>query len=398
MVVLIAKKGKEKKMKNFYPWLFKDELEDIIGNPEDLKKPGLANLFSSDKEFIGKGLYIPSSRKIFKLMTHKDEKIDKTFFIRRISRALSIREERFPEPFYRLINSESDFIPGLIVDRYGNYLVVQFRDTAIKTLEGQILDALIEIIKPKGIQERNDFEHVEDVNIVQVNKTVYGEIPDSVIIQENNLKILVNLKSGQKTGFFYDQRKNRHLTMKIAQSFSGKLGIDLYCYTGGFALNMAYSGMKVIAVDKSTEDIELAKENARLNSLEDKVTFLNIKVEDFLDESVSKNLKSQFIVFDPPSLIKNKSEKRKAFKILSELIGKSIDLIDEGYLSFSSCAYNIDLKLMVEILRIQAGDQRKILRVFDQTFQDIDHPWILQIPESLYLKTLWLIIEKGEFL
>lgn len=398
MIILIAKEGKEKKVENFYPWLFKDEVKDIIGSSDELKKPGIANLFSSDNRFVGRGLYIPNSRKIFKLLTFRDEKIDKSFFIRRISRALELRKKEFLTPFYRLVNSEADFIPGLIVDRYDDYLVVQFRDTSIKFFEKEIIESLVELLEPKGIQERSDFEHVEDPNFVQQNRTVFGEIPDRLLINENGLKILVNLKSGQKTGFFYDQRKNRYISRKIAEKFKGKTGLDLYCYTGGFALNMALSGMKVIAVDKSDEDIELAKENAKLNGLNDRITFLSVHVEDFLESSIGENLKSAFIVFDPPSLIKTKTEKRKAFGILSELIGKSFNLIDEGCFSFSSCAYNIDLELMVEVLRIQAGDQRKILRVINQTFQDVDHPWILQIPESLYLKTLWLIIEKGEFL
>jgi len=396
MVVLIAKKGKEKKIKNFYPWLFKDEVDDIIGDPEAISKSGLCNLFSKSGEFLGRGLYIPNSRKIFKLLSYKDEKIDHEFFIKRIQRAISIRERDFRTPFYRLINAEADFIPGLIVDRYADYLVVQFRDTAIKTLENHILEALIDLLNPKGIQERSDFEHVEDFNFTQTNETVYGEIPDRIILEENNLKILVNLKSGQKTGFFYDQRKNRNIARSIAKKFEGETGLDLYCYTGGFALNMSYSGMNVIAIDKSKEDIELAKENAKINNLDRKITFLDARVEDFLEEK--RELKAKFIVFDPPSLIKNKSEKRKAFKILSELIGKSLNLIDEGCFSFSSCAYNIDLELMIEILRIQAGDRKKILRVLNHTIQDIDHPWILQIPESLYLKTLWLIIEKEEML
>lgn len=398
MIILIAKKGKEKKVENFYPWLFKDEVKDIIGSSNELKEPGIANLFSSDNRFIGKGLYIPNSRKIFKLLTFKDEKIDKSFFVRRISRALELRQKEFPNPFYRLVNSEADFIPGLIVDRYEDSLVIQFRDTSIKLFESDIVEALIEVLKPKGIQERSDFEHVEDLDFIQQNRTIFGEIPERLLIKENGLKIFVNLKSGQKTGFFYDQRRNRLISRKIAEKFKDKIGLDLYCYTGGFALNMALSGMKVMAVDKSTEDIELAKENAKLNDLTDRITFLNARVEDFLESSISESLKSNFIVFDPPSLIKSKTEKRKAFGILSELIGKSFNLIDEGCFSFSSCAYNIDLDLMVEVLRIQAGDQKKILRVINQTFQDVDHPWILQIPESLYLKTLWLSIEKGEFI
>ncbi len=384
MTIIKLKKGKEKKVLNNYPWIFRDEISDIIRSGKDI----ICNVFSHKDEFLGKAFLNEGSNKYLYMLTKKDENVDRNFVKKRIIKAKNLREEYYKNPYYRLVNAESDFLPGLIIDRYGEYFSVQIRLKAMENFKNEIIEILNEIFSPKGIYERSDFESMKKESLSRNSGILYGKIPDKIQIFENELNFFVDIKNGQKTGFFFDQKETRKALQELAKY--KKSGLDLYTYTGSFALNMAKSGLEVDAVDKSAPDIELAKENASLNGL--KVNFI---VNDAM-EYIKKSKKSyDIIILDPPSLIKTKSQIRWVKNYLKDLIRNSIEhLNDRGIIVFCSCAYYINIDVMTEVLRMASGDAGKYLRIIKQTFQGYDHPWILQIPETLYLKCLWVEVNE----
>jgi 23S rRNA (cytosine1962-C5)-methyltransferase len=386
MIIVKLKKDKEKKIKNGYLWIFKDEISEITGEKKDGE---ICNVFSSNFEFIGKGIFSKSSNITVKILSLNDEDINEDFFYKKFFKALKIRTN-FGNS-YRFFHAEADGIPGLIIDKYEKFLVVQFRNKGVENKKSEILSALIRVFKEdiKGIYERSDFETSSQENLDRNTGLLYGENPpDRFIIEEEGIKYIVDIKNGQKTGFFFDQRKNR---VYIRQFSKDAIGLDAYSYTGGFALNMAkYGAKKVVAVDKDEYALELLKENAKLNGVEIETVYDD--VEHYLD-----NTEYQFnlMMLDPPSLIKKKTERLKGvqiFKKISELGIKKLD--NYGILSLCSCAYQADISLLIEALRRSVENEGIMLQSLDIITQSNDHPWILQIPESLYLKCFWVRVIK----
>ncbi|SHE87455.1 23S rRNA (cytosine1962-C5)-methyltransferase [Marinitoga hydrogenitolerans DSM 16785] len=384
MIIVKLKKGKEKKIKNGYLWIFKNEISEITGEKIDGE---ICNVFSSNFEYIGKGIFSNSTNITVKILSLKDEEINESFFYNKFIKALKLRNN-FGKS-YRFFHAEADGVPGLIVDKYNEYLVVQFRNKGVENKKNEIIDALLKIFdnEIKGIYERSDFETSSKEDLKRNTGRLYGvEPPDNFIIEEEGIKYIVDIKNGQKTGFFFDQRKNR---LYIRQFSKNAIGLDAYSYTGGFALNMAkYGAKKVIAVDKDEYALELLKQNAKLNGVEDVIETIYEDVELFLNNS---NAIFNLVMLDPPSLIKKKAERFKGVQIFKKISELGIKRLSNfGILGLCSCAYQADITLLIESLRRSVENKGIMLQNLDIITQSNDHPWILQIPESLYLKCLWV--------
>ncbi len=380
MRVVYLRNGVERKIKNFYPWIFRDEVKEIVG-----EEGYIANVFSRKGDFLGKGFFSKSHITV-RMLTSKDEEIDEEFFLRRIRKARLKRN--FPDDqSFRLVHAEGDFLPGVIVDKYKDGFVVQFRTKGAEALKEKIVNAILGTTNASFIYERSDFETSSREDLERRKGPLYGKTPEVMTIEENSLKFIVDIAHGQKTGFFFDQRKNR----KLVRTLPGKSALDLYTYTGGFALNLAASGFDVTGVDKSEDDIEIARENARINNL--KVEFVSADVFEFL-RRISR--KFDVVIADPPSLIKKKSEKKKAISILSQLTNLVKDVLNiGGIFVVCSCAYNIDMHALIESMRRGIEGEGLIWNILNITYQDTDHPYIAQIPETLYLKCIWARLEEG---
>jgi len=380
MWVVFLKKGKERKVKNNYPWIFKDELEGFVG---DGKSGDIASVFSHDKEFLGKGFFNPNARIAVRMITGRDEHIEHVFN-QRILRAFEKR--KFPTSFYRVVHGEADGLPGLIIDRYGDGFVIQVRCKGMELMKDLIKKVLVENFSPSFIYERGDFETRSDEDLERKNGPLYGKTPERMILTEHDIEYVVDVKRGQKTGFFLDQRMNRFLV----RNTDGKKALDLFCYTGGFSLNLAKSGFEVIGVDVSQDAVDTARENARRNSLE--VSFEKADVFEFLENC---NDRFDVVVADPPSLIKRKEERKRGIDYFKKLVSAISEHLEEGgMMVLCSCAYQMDINLMIESIRKGVEGKGRIWRVEKITFQDVDHPWIAQIPESLYLKCVWARYER----
>jgi len=385
---IVLKKGKEKKIKNFYLWIFKDEVENF----EKVRKEPIqiVDVKSSTGEFLGKAFFNPKSHIVARILTRENEKINADFFKTRIKNAIERRKKlKIKSDAIRLIHAEADEIPGLIVDKFANYLAIQTRIAGIENFKHEIVKILTDTAKISGIYERNDMESRKEEGLEISSGELYGHVPRYVQIEENGLKFIVDLHYGQKTGFYLDQRDNRKKVKELIHK--GDRVLDLFCYSGAFSIYCASAGANVIGVDSDRSATDLARENAKLNQVNDKVTFLTADAFETVEQMANSAEKFDLIIIDPPAMTKTKKGAEGVKWAFHKLILNSLKMLEPGgKLVVSSCAYHISLDILQEAIRFASNDLGKRLRVIDVTFQPEDHPWILQMPETLYLKTIYL--------
>lgn len=386
------KKGKEKKIKNFYLWIFRDEIENF----ERLKNEPvqIVDVKSSTGEFLGKAFFNPKSHISARILTRDNEKINANFFKKKITEAIDRRKKsKIKSNALRLIHAEADEVPGLIVDKFDNYLVLQTRIAGMENFKHEIVTILTDVLKVSGIYERSDMESRKEEGLEITSGELYGHVPRYVEIEENGLRFIVDLHYGQKTGFYLDQRDNRKKVKEMIKA--GDRVLDLFCYSGAFSVYCASTGATVIGVDSDRSATDLARENAKINKLSDKVTFLTADAFEIAESMANSDEKFNFIIIDPPAMTKTKKGAEGVKWALHKLIFNALKMVETGgKIMVSSCAYHISLDMLQEAIRFAGNDAGKRLKVIDITFQPEDHPWILQLPETLYLKTVFLEVLK----
>ena len=378
----ILKKGKEKRVFSMHPWIFKSDIDRIEGNciPGDI-----VEIISSRGRFLAKGFYNPNSQIALRIMTYRDEKIDRDFIFSRVHDAVEYRRTFADLRSCRLIFAESDRLPALIVDSFSDILVLQCLALGMERFKNDIVDALIEEMHPKGIWERNDVP-VRKLEGMEMNTgLLYGEVPDRVIIQENGILFHVDVKEGQKTGFFLDQKENR---AAIEPFVRGKNVLDCFSHTGSFALHAGKFGAKeVTGVDISEYACEFARSNAVLNSLEDKVGFKTANVFDLLSEQSRKGTKYDVIILDPPAFTKTRSAVEGAMRGYKEINLRALKMIKtDGFLITCSCSQHVSREMFQNMVLDAAKDAHVILRQIEFRTQGKDHPILPGAPETEYLK------------
>lgn len=385
-VILIS--GKEKKIVNFYPNVFKDEVKTIVG---DIKNGDVVDVCSADGAFVGRGYVTDSTSAFVRVLTTKDEKIDKNFILEKIRRAYKKREHLFNETnCVRAFFSEGDGIPELIIDKFEKYVSVQFRNSGVEAFRQEIINSIKKVMKPKGIYERSDVENRTLEGVEQKTGVIFGEIPERVIMEDNGLKYNIDIIDGQKTGFFLDQRDSRKFIRKYLNKDTRFL--DVFSSSGGFSMAALKEGCKkVTAIDKEPHALELCRENYALNEYTG--DFVTMEGDAFLllKTLVGRGEKFDVITLDPPSLIKRKADIHKGRDFFFDLCDDSFKLLsDNGILGIITCAYHISLQDLIEVTRMAASKNGKLLQVIGINYQPEDHPWILHVPETLYLKALWV--------
>lgn len=381
------KKGKEKKIKNFYPLVFRDEIEKKEENIDDGE---IVELLDSEGNFIGRGFWSNKSHISLRIFGREEDEFE-NIFNKRFDEALKLREKIEDTNSFRLFYSESDGIPGLITDKYDKTIVFQSRIKGIDNFKPAIVEKIIRNFNPSSIYERSDGEFRGEEGLKEKKGLLYGVEPDMVRMEERGLIFYVDVKEGMKTGFYLDQRENRKKAEEFARE--GMECLDLFSYTGAFSLFLARKGAKVKSVELEERNIELGRENARLNGLSQKVDFILGNAFDFLEEEVRRGKKYDLIIADPPGIVKSKRDVEKGKWAYWKILYNSFKIAKEGCkILISSCSYHISLQILLEMARLSASDAGVKVRVIDITFQPIDHPWTLQIPETLYLKTLFLLV------
>ena len=392
MSKIIIKKEKEQKILNFYPNVYKDEIKNIVG---EVKTGDIVDVITSDMTFLARGYVTEGTSAFVRVLTTKDEKIDRKFIFERIKNAYEKRKHLLDETnSVRAFYSEADFIPGLIIDKFDKYVSIQFRNSGVEVFRQDIIEAVKKYLKPKGIYERSDVENRVIEGVETKTGIIFGEIPERTIMADNGVKYSIDIVDGQKTGFFLDQRDSRKFIVKYINNQTRFL--DVFSSSGGFSMSALKNGAKeVVAMDKDSHALELCYENYKLNEFT--ADFSTIEGDAFLmlNSLATRNKKFDIITLDPPSLIKKKIEIYKGRDFFLDLCDKSFKLLENGgILGIITCAYHISLQDLIEVTRMSASKNNKLLSVVGINYQPEDHPWILHIPETLYLKALWVKVEE----
>ena len=384
---IYLKQGRERPVLNGHPWIFSGAIDTING---DAGIVGVADIFDCKKSWIARGLYNPASQIRVRLLTGKDEPIDGDFFRRRIAQALALRE-KFIAPktnAYRLINGEGDFLPGLIVDRYADFFVCQFFTAGMELFKQDIIATLRGLARVKGVYERSDGKVREVEGLGGSVGTLAGaEPPELIEIEENGYKFVVDVRRGQKTGFFLDQRNNRQILSTLARDAAV---LNCFSYSGAFSVYALGGGARsVISLDSSRPALELAENNLALNRFTgDNAELIKGDAFAYLKEC---NANFDIIVLDPPALAHRRSDVEAAAGGYKFLNLHALKHINPGglFLTFS-CSQHLSSDLFQKVVFGAAVDAGRRVSIVKKLGPPIDHPVSLHHPEGEYLKGLLL--------
>ena len=379
---IVLKNGKEKRVYSLHPWIFKSDIDHENGTAE----PGsIVRVISSKGKFLAKAYYNPDSQIALRVMTYQDEPVDRDLIFRRVHEAIEYRRSFADLKSCRLIFAESDRLPALIVDSFDDILVLQCLARGMERFKKDIVDALVAEIHPRGIWERNDVPVRKLEGLEMCTGLLYGEVPDRVLMNENGVKFWVDVKQGQKTGFFLDQKENR---AAIAPFVRNKRVLDCFTHTGSFALHAGHFGAReVTGVDISEYACEFASENARLNGLEETVRFVTANAFDLLGEQSRSNIHYDVIILDPPAFTKTRSAVGSALRGYKEINLRAMKMIEKGgYLVTCSCSQHVHPDMFRDMVSDAAKDAKVLLRQVEFRTQGKDHPVLPYAPETEYLK------------
>jgi 23S rRNA (cytosine1962-C5)-methyltransferase len=375
--VTITRRGEER-IRNGHPWIYRSDLAGVAAAGGDTVR-----VVDSRGRTGGYALYSDRSEIALRMLTRSSERPDPTLWRARIEQALGFRASiDIDATAFRLVHGEADLLPSLVVDRYGDYLVLQALSQGSDRLMPEITDALVQLASPAGVLARNDprVRRLEGLELgVQV---LHGEVPESIEVREGPVRYDVDPYRGQKTGLFLDQRENRAAAAAYAR---GRL-LDAFSYTGGFALALAAACHEVIAVDISEAAVERIRHNAALNRLTN-VQARVVNVFDELRELERRGERFDTIVLDPPAFARNRAAVPKALAGYKEINLRALKILAPGgYLVTCSCSYNVSEAVFAGVIADAAIDARADLVVVEKRMQGRDHPVLLTAPETYYLK------------
>ena len=383
MAKVTLRKTRETRVRGGHPWIYASEIEKVEG---DFENGDIVDVADFRGKFIGRGFYNPLSQISLRVLTRNDEPCDRDFFAGRIRDAWDYRQRLCDPMSCRLIYSESDFLPGLVVDKFGDVLVLQSLSLGIERIKDMLCDLLMEIVAPAGIWERSDVPVRRLEGMEQTTGLLRGEVPDRVDMVENGIHFLVDVKRGQKTGFFLDQKENR---AAIAPLCPGARVLDCFCHNGSFSLHAAkYGAADVLGVDISEEALEVARENARINGL-DNARFEAHNCFDLLRELTDAGERYDLVILDPPAFTKNKAAVQSAIRGYKEINLRGLKLVRPGgFLVTCSCSQHVSPEMFQDVICQAARDAKKRVRLVEYRTQGRDHPILPQSVETKYLKTM----------
>ena len=387
---IYLRKGKEKAVRQLHPWIFSGAIEKITDKPEN---GDLVRVLDSKGDFLATGFYNVQSRVAVRVLNWDAEQvIDETWWRSRIQQAVSARKQVLASDetnTCRLIFSEADYLPGLIVDKYADFLSVQILTSGMESAKAIWLDELQKLLKPKGIFDRSDANARAHEGLQASSGILAGEAPPEFIeVVENGIHYQVNIADGQKSGFYCDQRENRK---KVATHTKGNVVLDCFSYSGGFTLNaLAAGAKKVVSIDSSALAIDTLKKNIKLNGFKaSQQTSIQSDVNKQLRVFLESGDKFDLIVLDPPKYAPSRSALTKASRAYKDLNRLAMGLLNSGgLLATFSCSGAVDIDTFKQILAWAALDAGKEVQFIDQFCQPEDHPIRSSFPEGEYLKGL----------
>ncbi len=383
MTNLTLRSGAVKRRAHGHLWVFSNELEVV----DTTIPPGtICGLVYPTGKPAGVGFFNPKSLIALRLLAQNTLDLPKDFLKDRLAAALDYREALGVSRACRVCFGESDGLPGLVVDRYGDAVVVEILSAGMELLKDEITAAITDLMRPRGIFYKNTHQFRELEGLRSYEETAFGVMPEKVKITENGLDYWVPMAGGQKTGWYFDQRENREALVPF---FKGRKVMDLHTYLGAFAITAAKAGAETVwGIDSSEKAIELAEENAALNKVEKKIIFRKEKAERILEALEAGQLPEtpDFILIDPPNIVRNKKHLPQALKMLGRMAGAAIKALPRGgYLAVSTCSHHISRGMFMETLSGAASRAGKKAMLVEMRGQAKDHPILLSMPETEYL-------------
>lgn len=375
--VVINSRGSER-LRSGHPWVYRSDVCSAQAEPG-----AIVRLTDERGRYHGRAFYSDKSQIAVRLLTHQNVPADRAFFAERLRRAAAFRQTVVENTeAYRLVYGEADQLPSVIVDRYGDYFVLQTLSQGSEKQKTLIVELLVELFSPKGILERNDPKVRLLEGLEQRVGVLHGEVPAEVLAKENGITFLYDLAHGQKTGAFLDQRENHWAARRYA---SGEV-LDCFSYQGGFALTVAGNCQHVEGIDMGAAAVEAARRNQQLNSITN-ATFREGNTFDLLKEYDELGRRFQMVILDPPAFAKNRDSLAAAQRGYKEINLRALKILAPGgYLVTCSCSYHVSEALFLQLVAEAANDARRTVLVVERRTQAQDHPILLTMPETHYIK------------
>lgn len=384
--------GHQKRALHGHPWIYSNEIQ-MDAATKALEPGRLVTLKSGDGRALGVATFNPHTLIAARLLDRDATRaIDTPFLAGRLRRALAIRERLFEAPFYRLIHAEADGLPGTVVDRFDDVVVVQINTAGMARLEPSLLAAIDDVLSPKAIVLRNDSPARTLEGLTEEVRLASGALAGPVELRENNARFRVDPLSGQKTGWFFDQRENRRFMAGLAK---GARVLDAYCFSGGFAVQAAVAGARHVAgIDRSEPALALAAQAAELNGVAERCQFRRAEVFGELETLLSAGERFDVVIADPPAFVKSRKDLGaglRGYRKLARLAAGAVAA--QGYLFLASCSHNVTPEDFAEAARRGLEDAGRGGRVLLTSGAAPDHPLHPHLPESAYLKALVLALD-----
>lgn len=388
---LFLKKNEDRRLRQGHLWIFSNEI-DTGRSPLNQFSPGdVVQVKSADGRDLGTAYINPATLICARLLSRKATAFGPAFFRERLTTALALRQKLFKKPFYRLAFGESDGLPGLVIDRFGDVLSVQIGTAGMERRKAVLVDVLADLFRPEAVIFKNDGGQRRLEGLPQETEIALGRPPDSVILEENGLSYRIDILRGQKTGWFYDHRQSRAYLQTLAR---GLRVLDLFSYSGAWGIGAAAAGASsAVCVDASEPALELAAANAELNRVGPKTAFVAGDVFDYLKQARQDRELFDLIILDPPALIKRKKDYASGLEAYRRLNHLALQVLARnGILCSASCSYHLSRDDLKEILRSSGRHIDRHLVFFAEGGQGPDHPITPSIPETDYLKTFFCAV------
>jgi 23S rRNA (cytosine1962-C5)-methyltransferase len=387
--MLVLKKNEERRLAAGHLWVYSNEVDKSKSPLKSFDTGEQVPVYSSRGKFIGMACVNSHSLICARLYSYRrSELLDADLIHGRLATALAHRERCYAEPYYRLVHGEGDWLPGLVVDRYGDYLVVQTNTAGMDAVREAVVEALVRLLSPAGVYLRNSSAARQLEGLDSSDEIAHGEVPETVEIQENGIRYQIPLTGGQKTGWFYDHRDNRQTLQRFCK---GARVLDAYCYLGGWGLNALAAGAEhVTAIDSSAAALEGAQRNAELNGFGERWRGLQGDATEQLRHLRQTSEKYDVIILDPPAFIKRAKDKKAGLEMYRRINSLAMGMLQSGGLLVSgSCSYHLtEIELQRVMLHGSQGAGRT-LQIVARGHQALDHPVHGAIAETEYLKALF---------
>ncbi len=381
MYTVTLKKGEEKRILQFHPWVYANEVSKIEGKDA---QGSIARVQAFDGRFVGYGFINHKSKILVRIVSRDETPVNRDFFYKRIKAAKEYRESLGYGDSYRVVFGESDLLPALIVDKYGDHLSAQFLALGMEVRKQMIVDILVELFHPACIYERSDVAVREKEGLEQKKGVLYGVLNKDLVIEENGIKMGIDVENGQKTGYFLDQKENRD---NLRRYVKDKTVLDCFCNQGGFSLCAAkYGAKEVAAADISELALESVRKNAEMNGFKNIAT-VAADVFELLKDYKKEGKKFDVIVLDPPAFIKTVDSVKNGYYGYRDINTQALKLLnDGGTLITCSCSQHLTVPLFMQMLTEASVAAKTPVRFVEFRTQARDHAFLLGAEEGLYLK------------